>query len=213
MASVCGACSWIVAAWAASRGFGLLALAGLGPWPAIAIGLLALDAVSYAWHRANHRWRILWRFHQVHHSDTAFHATTALRFHPGELLLALPVRLAAVVALGVPPEGVLVFELIFGMANLLEHGNFDLPRHLEHGVQRVLVTPALHRGHHVSDWRELDTNFGTVFSIWDRLAGTFRPAEPGRQVVTGLPNWSRLEAPALAQSLRLPFERGSHRAR
>ena len=212
MASVCGACGWIVAAWAASRGLGLLAWADLEPWAAVALALLALDAVSYAWHRANHRLPFLWRFHRVHHADTAFHFTTALRFHPGELLLALPVRLAAVLVLGVPPEGVLVFEVVFGIANVLEHGNFDLPRPIEHGLQRALVTPALHRAHHVSDWRDLDTNFGTVFSIWDRLAGTFRASEADRRVVTGLPNRSTLETPGLAESLLLPFTRDGRRA-
>jgi sterol desaturase/sphingolipid hydroxylase (fatty acid hydroxylase superfamily) len=169
------------------------------------VGLLGLDAVSYLWHRANHQVPLLWRFHQVHHADASFHVTTALRFHPGELLLALPVRLAAVVALGVPPEGVLLFELVFGVANLLEHGNFDLPRRLEYLARRVFVTPALHRGHHVSDWRDLNTNFGTVLSIWDRLAATFHASEPDRRVVTGLPNWPRREAPGLAESLLLPF--------
>jgi sterol desaturase/sphingolipid hydroxylase (fatty acid hydroxylase superfamily) len=213
MATICGACGWIVASWAASQGLGLLSWARAGNAVAVGIGVLALDAVSYAWHRANHRVPLLWRFHQVHHGDASFHVTTALRFHPGELLLALPVRLAAVVAIGVPPEGVLVFELVYGMANLLEHGNFDLPRRLEPVVERVLITPALHRGHHASDWRELDTNFGTVFSIWDRLGRTFYAGEPERRLVTGLPDRSGREAPSLSESLLLPFSRGRRGAR
>jgi sterol desaturase/sphingolipid hydroxylase (fatty acid hydroxylase superfamily) len=169
------------------------------------LGVLALDAVSYAWHRANHRWPLLWRFHRVHHADAAFHVTTALRFHPGELLLALPVRLAAVLALGVPPAGVLLFEIVFGTANLLEHGNFELPARVERAARRVLVTPALHRAHHTADWRELDTNFGTVLSLWDRLAGTLRTSEPGRHIVTGLPDGSDETARGLRASLLLPF--------
>jgi sterol desaturase/sphingolipid hydroxylase (fatty acid hydroxylase superfamily) len=211
MAALCGACGWLAASWAASEGVGLLVWAGAGPWLAVAIGVLGLDAVSYGWHRANHQLPFLWRFHQVHHGDASFHFTTALRFHPGELLLALPVRLAAVVLLGVPPEGVLVFELVFGVANLLEHGNFDLPRRLEPMVERLLVTPALHRAHHTADWRELNTNFGTVFSIWDRLAGSLHVGEPERAVVTGIPG--RPEAPSLSESLLLPFARGRSRAR
>ena len=207
-AVVCGACGWVVAAWAAGHGLGLLAWLGARPWAAILFGVLGLDAVSYLWHRANHQVPVLWRFHQVHHADASFHVTTALRFHPGELLLALPVRLAAILALGVPPEGVLLFELVFGVANLLEHGNFDLPGRLDPVAQRLLITPALHRAHHASDWRELNTNFGTVFSIWDRLAGTLRASAPDRRVVTGLPSWSRLQTPALAESLLLPFARG-----
>jgi sterol desaturase/sphingolipid hydroxylase (fatty acid hydroxylase superfamily) len=202
---VCGACGWVVAAWAAGRGLGLLVWLGAGPWEAAAVGLLGLDAVSYLWHRANHRVPLLWRFHQVHHADASFHVTTALRFHPGELLLALPIRLATILALGVPPEGVLLFELVFGVANLLEHGNFDLPARMEPVAQRLLVTPALHRAHHASNWRELDTNFGTVFSTWDRLARTFRSSDVERRVATGLPDRVGREAPALAESLLLPF--------
>jgi sterol desaturase/sphingolipid hydroxylase (fatty acid hydroxylase superfamily) len=207
IAVVCGACGWTVAAWAAERGLGLLAWWGTGPWAAIAVGIVGLDIVSYLWHRANHQLPLLWRFHQVHHGDTSFHVTTALRFHPGELLLALPVRLAAVIALGVPPEGVLLFEIVFGVANLLEHGNFDLPRRLEATMQRVFITPALHRGHHASDWRELNTNFGTVFSAWDRLAGTFRRGDAERRVATGLPDDAPTLVRSLPASLLLPFRR------
>jgi len=213
MAIACGACGWVVAAWAADRGLGLLPWLGAGLWTAVGAGLVGLDAVSYVWHRANHQLPILWRFHQVHHADASFHVTTALRFHPGELLLALPVRLAAILALGVPPEGVLLFELVFGVANLLEHGNFDLPGRLDPLAQRLFITPALHRAHHASDWRELKTNFGTVFSVWDRLGRTFHASEPNRPVVTGLPTWSRLEAPVLGESLLLPFAHGPNRAR
>jgi sterol desaturase/sphingolipid hydroxylase (fatty acid hydroxylase superfamily) len=149
----------------------------------------------------------------VHHGDASFHVTTALRFHPGELLLALPVRLAAVVVLGVSPEGVLVFELVFGVANLLVHGNFDVPRRVEQIVRGLLVTPALHRAHHASDWRELNTNFGTVFSFWDRLAGTFRASGPDRQVITGLPDLSGSRVPSLSEWLVLPFVRRDDRER
>jgi len=205
MAVACGACGWVVAAWAAGQGLGALAWLGAGPWTGVIVGLLGLDAVSYLWHRANHQLSFLWRFHQVHHADTSFHVTTALRFHPGELLLALPVRLAAVVALGVPPEGVLVFELVFGAANLLEHGNFDLPPRLDPSAQRVVITPSLHRAHHASDWRELDTNFGTVFSIWDRLGRSFRGSDARRRVETGLPGRTTGRAATLGDSLLLPL--------
>ena len=205
MSAICGACGWVVAAWAAERGLGLLAWVGAPEWLAAVAGVVALDAVSYLWHRANHRVPLLWRFHQVHHADASFHVTTGLRFHPGELILALPVRLAVVLALGVPPAGVLVFELVFGVANLLEHGNFDWPRRIEPALRRVLITPALHRSHHIADWRELNTNFGTVLSLWDRLAGTYRASEPGRRVATGLPDWKGATPPTLAESLLLPL--------
>lgn len=213
MAAVCGACGWIVASWAASRGLGLLAWMGAAPGLGVAVGILGLDAVSYAWHRANHRLPLLWRFHQVHHGDESFHVTTALRFHPGELLLALPVRLVAVVALGISPAGVLAFELVFGVANLLVHGNFDVPRRVEPIVRWLLVTPALHRGHHTADWQQLNTNFGTIFSFWDRIAGTFHASDPDHRIHTGLPGSSGRQLPSLFAWLTLPFALGDDRQR
>ena len=86
-------------------------------------------------------------------------------------------------------------------------------RRLEPAVQRVLITPALHRAHHVADWRELDTNFGTIVSAWDRLFGTFRSSAADRRISTGLPDWTGPRAPALSDSLLLPFRRPTARAR
>ena len=97
MAAVCGACGWTVAAWAQASGVGLLNAVDAPLGAGIAATIVVLDLVSYVWHRANHEVGFLWRFHRVHHADADYHVSTALRFHPGELLLALPVRLAAVV--------------------------------------------------------------------------------------------------------------------
>jgi sterol desaturase/sphingolipid hydroxylase (fatty acid hydroxylase superfamily) len=205
--TLCGACGWATAQWASGRGFGLLAVLGAPSWLGAALGVVALDAVAYGWHRANHRIPVLWRFHRVHHADPAFHATTALRFHPGELLLALPVRLSAIVLLGVPAGGVLAFELAFGAANLLVHGNFDLPRRLERPLQRVLVLPALHRLHHSRERQELDSNFGTIFSCWDRWLATLTPSDSARSIETGLPTLPPGARLSLARALVQPFVR------
>jgi sterol desaturase/sphingolipid hydroxylase (fatty acid hydroxylase superfamily) len=205
MAAVCGACGWATAAWAAGAGIGLLNLFGPAPAVGVAATLIGLDLVSYAWHRANHRVRLLWRFHRVHHADANFHVSTAIRFHPGELLLALPVRLAAIVLLGASPYGVVVFEAVFGIANVLEHGNFDLPRRLERALDRVLVTPALHRRHHSTERAERDSNFGTIFSIWDRAARTLRPATSDARFATGLPGMQGAQARSLRAMLLAPL--------
>src|SRR5262249_61631073 len=109
--------------------------------------LVLLDLVSYGWHLANHRVAPLWRLHQVHHSAPTFTVSTGLRFHPGELLLSLPVRIAAVVLIGASVEAVLIFEVVFAFANLIEHGDIDAPHDLEQALGRLLVTPALHRPH------------------------------------------------------------------
>lgn len=126
LGAVCGACACTVARWAETRGIGVFAVVPAPGWSAVVVSVLALDVVSYCWHRANHRIRVLWRFHRVHHSDTTFTVSTGTRFHPGELMLSLPLRLTAVVLLGAPPEGVLAFELIFTIANLVEHSDTNL---------------------------------------------------------------------------------------
>jgi sterol desaturase/sphingolipid hydroxylase (fatty acid hydroxylase superfamily) len=165
--------------------------------------VIALDLVSYVWHRANHVFPTLWRFHQVHHSDQTFTVSTALRFHPGELVLSLPLRLVAVMALGAPVVAVLAFEALFTLANLLEHGDIDVPRPLENALDRVLVTPALHRFHHTRAGLERNHNYGTIFVLWDRLLGTYRASSSAMRVEVGL---AEIRGPlTLAGILLLPL--------
>jgi sterol desaturase/sphingolipid hydroxylase (fatty acid hydroxylase superfamily) len=169
----CGACACSAALWAEGRGVGLWNAVDVPLWLSTAGTVIALDAVSYAWHRANHALPFLWRFHRVHHSDATFTASTAVRFHPGELVLSLPLRLTAVVALGATPLGVVAFEAAFSVANWIEHGDIRLPLALERALGRVFVVPALHRRHHGVSAAQRDSNFGTIFSLWDRLLGTY----------------------------------------
>jgi sterol desaturase/sphingolipid hydroxylase (fatty acid hydroxylase superfamily) len=200
--AVCGACALTAAAWAARNGFGLLNEAVVSSWTAVPITVVVLDLVSYGWHRANHRVPFLWRLHQVHHSDPSFTVSTGLRFHPGELLLSLPVRLAAVVLIGAPVAAVLLFEIAFTFANLIEHGDISLPRGAEGWLARVFITPALHRRHHTKVGPERDTNFGTMFSLWDRAFGTFTANDSATRVETGLPGMGDLR---LSRALTLPL--------
>ena len=202
--AVCGACGFTAAAWAARNGCGVLNQAAASPWMAIPGTVVALDLVSYWWHRANHRVPFLWRLHQVHHSDPSFTVSTGVRFHPGELLLSLPIRLAAVVLIGAPVGAVLVFEVAFTFANLIEHGDTNLPSRAERWLARVCITPALHRRHHTKVGPERDTNFGTVFSVWDRVLGTFTTSDSATRVETGLPGMGDLR---LSRVLVLPLRR------
>lgn len=198
---VCGGCAFSAAQWAAREGVGFLHWTGAAWWIALPASVVVLDAVSYAWHRANHRVPMLWRLHQVHHSDPTFTASTGVRFHPGELLLSLPVRLGAVVLLGASVEAVLAFEAAFTVANLVEHGDINLLPRSERVLGRVLVTPALHRRHHTRVGPARDTNFGTIFSGWDRLLGTYTPSDSATVVDTGLPGLDRV---TLTEALALP---------
>ena len=186
LGAVCGGCACAVGSWAAARGVGLLNVMIAPLWVAVPITVVGLDLVSYGWHRANHGVPVLWRFHSVHHADPRFTVSTGLRFHPGELLLSLPVRLVAVVALGAPPVAIVAFEACFAVANFIEHGDIDLPLGLERALDRVVVTPALHRFHHTRARADRDRNFGTILAVWDRLLGTYRASSSAAQVEVGL---------------------------
>jgi sterol desaturase/sphingolipid hydroxylase (fatty acid hydroxylase superfamily) len=195
--TVCGACACTVARWAANAGVGALNLMPAPPWIGIPVTVIVLDLVSYLWHRANHRVSFLWRFHQVHHSDPTFTTSTGVRFHPGELLLSLPIRLIAVVLIGASAGAVVLFELVFTVANLVEHGDIDLPMRFERLTGRVLVTPALHRRHHAKRGPDRDTNFGTIFAIWDRFLGTRTDSDSATAVDTGLSGVEGLTLPGV----------------
>lgn len=200
---VCGGCACSVARWAAAADVGLLNTISAPVWLVVPATVLTLDFVSYLWHRANHRVRWLWRFHQVHHSDAAFTVSTGVRFHPGELLLSLPVRLTAVAALGASAVAVVAFEVVFTIANLIEHGDIDLPLAIERRIGRVCVTPALHRRHHSRRCHELNSNYGTLFTWWDRLLGTYTGGSSDERVETGLAGLP--ETPGIGRALILPL--------
>jgi sterol desaturase/sphingolipid hydroxylase (fatty acid hydroxylase superfamily) len=200
---VCGACVFTVADWAAHQRVGIFNVVSMPWWMTGSVTIAALDLTSYWWHRANHRVRVLWKFHQVHHSDPTFTTSTGVRFHPGELLLSVPIRLGAVVVLGAPAAAVLAFEVVFAFANLVEHGDINLRG--ERVLARVLVTPALHRRHHTRQGRERDTNFGTIFSGWDRLFGTYTASDSTVRVDTGLPGLARV---TFSAALALPSRAG-----
>ena len=201
---VCGACACTVARWAANVGIGVLNTMPAPRWLAIPAVIVTLDLVSYLWHRANHRVSFLWHFHQVHHSDPMFTASTGVRFHPGELLLSLPVRLTAVALIGASAEAVVLFEIVFTVANLLEHGDIDLPLPFERFVGRVFITPALHRRHHTKVGPDRDTNFGKILATWDRLFGTRADNDSTTAIETGLAGLDELTLPRV---FMLPLQR------
>lgn len=202
---VCGACGLVVAAWAADTGFGALQMFDAPLWTAVLISVITLDLVSWMWHLANHHVPWLWRLHRVHHADRAFQVTTALRFHPGELLLSLPVRLAAIALIGIPVEGVLIFEIVFGAMNLFVHANYSLPEWLDRTTGSVLVTPSLHRLHHARSATMVNRNFGTIFSVFDRVLGTIARSPAASQFGTGVVDPDGDQQMSLFVALKSPF--------
>jgi sterol desaturase/sphingolipid hydroxylase (fatty acid hydroxylase superfamily) len=136
-------------------------------WLAFVIDFLVLDCWLYWWHRLNHRLPFLWRFHEVHHLDETLDATTALRFHFGEVLLSAVARAMFIFVAGVPLYTVIAFEVMIAVASLFHHSNVKLPPAFEKGLAKIIVTPSLHWVHHHAVRSDTDSNYATVLSIWD----------------------------------------------
>ena len=153
--------------------------AAIAPWWAGTLGLvldlLLLDLLIYWWHRANHAVPFLWRFHEVHHLDETLDSTTAVRFHWGEVILSAGARAVFIMTLDIPIESVIVFEIQVLLAAVFAHSNVRLPTAVERAIGWVVITPAIHWIHHHAIRRDTDSNYGNLFSFWDRLFGSFSP--------------------------------------
>jgi sterol desaturase/sphingolipid hydroxylase (fatty acid hydroxylase superfamily) len=182
--------------WSERHGYGLLNRVFPDGLLEFAAGILLLDAWLYLWHRANHRIPFLWRFHRMHHSDNRMDVTTATRFHLGEHVLSATLRLGLIPLLGLRLEHILIHDVLVIAVTQLHHADISLGR-LDRWLSWWIVTPFLHKVHH-SRWRpETDSNYSTVFSVWDRLACTLRTRSDPRTIEFGLdefdaPRWQTL---------------------
>ena len=196
------------ALWAQGAGIGLFNVVAV---PAILAGLVAFVVLDFAvWleHVASHRIPLLWRIHRMHHADTGFDVTTALRFHPLEIVLSMVWKALVIVALGAPVLAVLVFEIVLNGMAMFNHSNVRLPLGIDRWMRRVVVTPDMHRVHHSSIRRETDSNYGFNLSIWDRLFGVYvaQPKQGHDGMEIGLREWrDGREAAGLGWTLLLPF--------
>ncbi len=173
------------------------------------IGIGVLDLTHYVVHRLLHAFHALWRVHRVHHSETDLDATTGLRFHPAEALIAQGAPLLIIALFGVPVIAVLTEGLIVVLQDFFTHANIDLPSRLDGFLRTLIITPGMHRTHHSEAVVEQNTNFGTIFSIWDRLFGTYLTAPAaGVQVRCGVMEFAHGSNLHAVDLLLLPF-RGS----
>jgi sterol desaturase/sphingolipid hydroxylase (fatty acid hydroxylase superfamily) len=163
----------IAASWAAENRFGLFHLTGWPYWVEAALAFIILDFVVWFQHVAMHRWPLLWRMHAVHHSDRDLDATTALRFHPFELIVSTLYKSLWVALLGVPVLVALAFELWLNLNALFNHSNIKLPPRADKLLRKFLVTPDMHLVHHSIIPSDQHRNYGFALTIWDRLFGTY----------------------------------------
>jgi sterol desaturase/sphingolipid hydroxylase (fatty acid hydroxylase superfamily) len=160
-----------------SHAFGFASALGLHGWTEVILTLIVFDCWDYWMHRANHRIGLLWRFHKVHHSDTEIDVTTASRFHIGELLITNSIKGALILVWGPSLSGVVAFETFLTAASQFHHSNLDIPPNSQDRLEKVIVTPRMHRCHHVFEGGCRMSNYATVLSLWDRLFGTYHWAK------------------------------------
>ena len=173
------------------------------------ISILLLDLLQYWVHWSYHHVSLLWRIHEVHHSDPDFDVSTAARFHPVEVLWGQGVRLAAIALLAPPVAAVFATELLTLILNLWTHANARIPAPLDGLLRRVFITPDMHRIHHSREAAEQQTNYGQTFSFWDRLFQTYRhTASQGEaDFRTGLDQVAGCDTLNVAFMLGEPFRR------
>lgn len=203
-----------VAIWAEARGHGVFPNLGVPPFWAGLIAFVALDFAIWLEHVVFHKIPLFWRIHRVHHSDPGVDVTTALRFHPAEILISMGWKSAVIVLLGAPALSVLLFEIVLNVGAMFNHANLRLPPRADHLLRQVIVTPDMHRIHHSVERRETDSNYGFNLSIWDRLFSTYvaHPASGDDAIETGLKAYGRVSPTKLIWSLMLPFQRGDEGA-
>lgn len=193
----------------ASRGWGLFHWLNLNFGLNIFFSIVFLDLVIYWQHRLFHLWSPLWRLHRVHHTDTDFDASTALRFHPLEIILSTMVQAGFVILLGVNFWGIVVFGTILNFSAMFNHANFSLPKSLERLLVKLIVTPDMHRVHHSVLKQETNSNFGFFFSIWDRLFNSYThtPQKDPETMPIGIESFRDQNEQRLDKLILQPFRR------
>lgn len=203
-----GGWAYLSAVYATTHSIGLLNTFIIPTELTIIVTLLLLDFAIYCQHIVLHRWALLWRLHQVHHTDLAFDATTAVRFHPLEIIISMLYKTLCVYLIGANPTAVLIFEILLNGTATFNHANIKLPALLDKILRTVLVTPDMHRIHHSTEPTEFNSNYGFCLSCWDRVCRTYtaEPNQPHALMDIGLKPYRQQRALNFIALLSLPFK-------
>tara|TARA_Y100001949_G_C15975592_1_gene325884 strand:- start:812 stop:1684 length:873 start_codon:yes stop_codon:yes gene_type:complete len=194
--------------WVAENQFGLLYIIELPLWAQIVVGVLLLDMIgAYFIHWTEHKVKWMWKFHLVHHSDTTVDVTTGLRHHPGETVFRIAFTIMAVIVVGAPIGIVMLYQSLSVLFAHITHANINLPKGLDKALSYIFVTPNMHKVHHHFTQPLTDTNYGNIFSIWDRIFGTFASVEDTRSLKYGIDtHMDPKENDRLINLLSIPFQ-------
>ena len=195
--------------WTVENHFGILQIAtGINPLIFLIIGLLLLDLIgAYLVHFIEHKVKFLWRFHLVHHSDLWVDTTTANRHHPGESVIRFVFTTLAVVLVGAPMWMVFLYQSASVVLSQFNHANVSLPVTVDKMLSYIIVSPDMHKVHHHYVLPHTDSNYGNIFSIWDRLFGTFSTIKR-EDIVYGIDTHMEVDKNnSVANLLKIPFQK------
>ncbi|MFT5639999.1 MAG: sterol desaturase/sphingolipid hydroxylase (fatty acid hydroxylase superfamily) [Cyclobacteriaceae bacterium] len=198
----------LTASFVTANEFGLLYLIELPLWAQVIVGILLLDLIgAYFIHWTEHKVTWMWKFHLVHHSDMTVDVTTGLRHHPGETVFRIAFTIMAVVIVGAPIGIVMLYQSLSVLFAHLTHANINMPRSIDKVLSFVFITPNMHKVHHHYTQPLTDTNFGNIFSIWDRIFGTFASVEDISTLKYGIDtHMDEEENNRLGNLLKIPFQ-------
>lgn len=198
-----------VADWSVNNNFGILQwLPEMSIGVYALVGLLLLDLIgAYLVHLVEHKVKILWRFHLIHHTDTWIDTTTANRHHPGESVIRFVFTTLGVLLVGTPMWLVFLYQTLSVVATQFNHANIALPKKIDTLLSYFIVSPDMHKVHHHYVMPYTDSNYGNIFSIWDRLFGTFKVL-PREEIVFGVDTHMQPhEHNDLKNLLKIPFQK------
>lgn len=188
---------------------GLLNWLDLPTWLDVVVGLLVLDLVgAYLIHWIEHKVRWMWKFHLIHHTDQEVDVTTALRHHPGEAVFRSAFTVLAVLVSGASIGVVFLYQTLSALFAQITHANIASPEPIDRWLSWIFVTPNMHKVHHHYVQPLTDTNYGNIFSIWDRILGTFARVDRTSDLVYGIDTHMQPDEHGSMRSLMaIPFQK------
>ena len=201
-----GAATVGVFTWLDAGSFGLIRMVDWPIWLELLVCVLIFELVAqYSVHWLLHRVKWMWKFHMIHHSDTHLDATSGTRHHPGDYLLREVFALMAIVITGAPAAFYFFYRICTVFFTYFTHANISLPLKLDRALSLVFVTPNMHKFHHHDERPWTDSNYGNIFSVWDRLFGTFVYGDP-KQIRYGLDVLDPSRSPDVKYQMGIPFD-------
>jgi sterol desaturase/sphingolipid hydroxylase (fatty acid hydroxylase superfamily) len=195
--------------WTIANNFGVLQwLPQMSLWIYALVGLLLLDLIgAYLVHLIEHKVKFLWRFHLIHHTDTWVDTTSGNRHHPGESVIRFVFTTLGILIVGSPMWLVFMYQTLSVVSTQFTHANISLPKKLDVLLSYFIVSPNMHKVHHHYMLPYTDSNYGNIFSVWDRLFGTFMYL-PKEEIVYGIDTYMEPEDNnQLDNLLKIPFQK------